>query len=95
MTPNQKFLVSSFFEIANTPGIILTIDKGLLVDQTMQVISGFLCVLFVLGPGARLSKWQALYYNDIYFKIFIELGITWTHKTINYYFKEREPTNNL
>ena len=48
-SPNQKPLVNSFFEIADTPGLILTIDKGLAVDQAFQV------------RGVLLSEWRVFY----------------------------------
>ena len=36
-SPNEKPLVNSFFDIADTPGVSLTIDKGFAVDKMIQV----------------------------------------------------------
>ena len=38
MEPNQKPLVNSFFEIADTPGVTLTLDRDYALDQMLQVI---------------------------------------------------------
>ena len=36
-SPNQKSLVNSFFEVADTPGVTLTLDRGYAVDIILQV----------------------------------------------------------
>ena len=36
-SPNQKPIVNSFFEIADSPGVSLTIDKGFALDVLLQV----------------------------------------------------------
>ena len=36
-SPNQKAIISSFFEIADTPDLSLTVDKGYGVDQAIKV----------------------------------------------------------
>ena len=38
---NPKFLVNSFFEISNTPGVSLAIDRDYALDKIMQVIYTF------------------------------------------------------
>ena len=35
---NQKPLVKSFFEVAEKPGVILTLDRGYAVDMLLQVL---------------------------------------------------------
>lgn len=39
MAPNQNAIVNSFEEIADTPGVRLTVDKGYAIDSilTLQV----------------------------------------------------------
>ena len=39
MAPNQKPIVNSFYEIADTPGVKLTADRGLALDVILQVIA--------------------------------------------------------
>ena len=36
MSPNQKNLVNSFFEIADTPGISLAAEKGYAIDNILK-----------------------------------------------------------
>lgn len=36
-SPHQKPIVNSFFEIADTAGVSLTIDRGYAMDKMMQV----------------------------------------------------------
>ena len=36
-SPNQKLIVNSFFDIADTPGVSLTIDRDYALDKIMQV----------------------------------------------------------
>ncbi len=36
-SPNQKPLINSFFEIADRPGVTLTIQNGFGIDRTLEV----------------------------------------------------------
>ena len=38
MALNQKPLVNSFFEVADKPGVTLTLDRGYAVDILLQVL---------------------------------------------------------
>lgn len=47
--PNQKPIVNSFYEIANTPGVSLTVNRGFGIDNILQVP-------FYLGCNRRLHR---------------------------------------
>ena len=42
-TPIQKPIVNSFFEIADTPGIILTLEREFAIDAILQVLYLVVC----------------------------------------------------
>ena len=40
-SPNQKPLINSFFEIADTPGVNLAVEKGYAIDTLLKAFSNF------------------------------------------------------
>ncbi len=38
--PNQKPIVNSFYEIADTPGVRLTVDRGFAIDSILMLQVG-------------------------------------------------------
>ena len=37
-SPYQKLLVNSFFDIADTPGVSLAVEKGFAIDTLLKVL---------------------------------------------------------
>ncbi len=47
-SPNQRPIVNSFYEIANTPGVRITVDKGFAMDNVLKQVE-YLILLNIMG----------------------------------------------
>ena len=47
MSPNHKMIVNSVYDIASTPGVSLTIDRGLAMDVLLQVKISYCISLYI------------------------------------------------
>ena len=66
MSPNQKPLVNSFFEIADTPGVSLAIEKGYAIDNILKA-SAVIMMFRFLHESAKPFTYH---YNYLLFQNF-------------------------
>ena len=75
-SPNEKFLVNSFFEIADTLDISLTVDKGRGLDIVMQVLqrSGIIQNVVNHNGICKKNSWKCFHQSTeaVHLKRFAE-----------------------